>query len=140
MNMISVIGRIIFGGYFLYSGVNHFLSLADMTGYAESKGVPMPSVAVIVSGLLLLIGGALILLGWKVRWGAWMIVFFLIPVSFMMHDFWTISDQQQRMSEMINFSKNMAMAGAALMISSYRYWPFGLEKPGEAGRETAPTL
>ncbi|MDX1582822.1 MAG: DoxX family protein [Thermoanaerobaculia bacterium] len=131
MQIVSLIGRILFGGFFLFNGINHFTDLQSMTAYAGSKGVPMPSVAVIVSGLLLLAGGALILLGYKPRAGAWAIVVFLVPVTFMMHQFWGIDDPQQRMSEMINFMKNMALLGAALMIATISYWPLSLEKSGE---------
>src|SRR5437870_11795074 len=47
-------GRAIFGGYFLYSGLNHFLKQDMLTEYARAKGVPAPAAAVAVSGLMLL--------------------------------------------------------------------------------------
>ena len=33
-----------------------------------------------------------------------------------MHDFWHIEDPGQRSNDMINFTKNMALLGAALML------------------------
>ena len=130
MNVLSLIGRIIFGGYFLISGLNHFLNLESMTGYAASKGVPMPNVAVIVSGLLLLVGGAMVLVGWKVQWGALLIILFLVPVTLMMHDFWAIEDSQEAQTQRANFMKNFGLVGASLMIASIRWWPLAVEKPG----------
>src|SRR6185369_13563503 len=35
-----IAGRVIFGGYFLYNGINHFLNRKMMADYARSKGVP----------------------------------------------------------------------------------------------------
>jgi hypothetical protein len=33
-----------------------------------------------------------------------------------MHDFWTISDEQAKQAEMTSFMKNLALAGASLII------------------------
>ncbi|MCS7313685.1 MAG: DoxX family protein [Acidobacteria bacterium] len=129
MKWLTLIGRILYGGFFFYNGLNHFLSLNALTGYAQSKGVPAPQLAVIVSGLLILIGGVLILLGWKVRLGAWLIVLFLVPVNFMMHAFWVETDPGARTREMISFMKNIALLGAALMVMLPTSWPLALEKP-----------
>lgn len=58
-----LIGRIIFGGFFIFSGLNHFMNLGMMSGYAESKGTPAPQVAVAGSGVMLLAGGLSVVLG-----------------------------------------------------------------------------
>ena len=39
MNELFLIGRLIFGGFFAYNGLNHFLSLAGTAQYAAAKGV-----------------------------------------------------------------------------------------------------
>ena len=44
----------------------------------------------------------------------------------MIHDFWNISDPTQRLGEMINFTKNAALMGAALMMLSLPPWPYSL--------------
>ena len=45
-----------------------------------------------------------------------MIIAFLIVVSFMMHSYWKNSDPMARMADMAHFYKNMALAGASLML------------------------
>jgi putative oxidoreductase len=127
MNWLQLIGRIMYGGFFVYNGVSHFLGMDQMTPYAASKGVPMPQLAVIASGLLILVGGAMVLAGWKTRWGALMIVLFLIPVSLMMHDFWAVDDAMGRMNELAHFGKNLTLAGAALMIAWVERWPLSID-------------
>jgi hypothetical protein len=42
--MALAIGRALFGGYFLYNGINHFLNRRMLTDYARSKQVPMADV------------------------------------------------------------------------------------------------
>ena len=56
-----MIGRLLFGGFFLYSGINHFKQREGMSQYAKGKNVPMPNVAVVASGAALVVGGARLL-------------------------------------------------------------------------------
>jgi uncharacterized membrane protein YphA (DoxX/SURF4 family) len=116
MAIAFLIGRIIFGGYFLLNAYNHLVNSGHMVGYAQSKGVPAPKLAILGSGILLLIGGVSMVLGLYPLIGVIALVVFLIPVSFKMHDYWKIQDPMVRMSERISFQKNMALLGAALMM------------------------
>jgi putative oxidoreductase len=111
-----LIGRLIVGGFFIYSGVNHFAGFTMMTQYAKMKGVPFPALAQGVTGLLLLFGGLSILFGIYPYVGIFFLVIFLLPVSLMMHNFWTIEDPQARMADKTSFMKNMALLGAILMF------------------------
>ncbi len=120
-----LIGRILFGGFFLYSGINHLRKSREMGPYAESKGVPKGEVAVAVSGIPLVIGGASLLSGVKPKLGAAAILGFLAGVSPVMHGFWRDEDPNERQNNMINFMKNAALAGGALAL-------MGVEEPWEA--------
>jgi putative oxidoreductase len=120
-----LIGRMLFGGFFLYNGINHLLQAKDMAPSVESKGVPLPELAVKLSGVPLIIGGASLLLGVKPKLGTMAILGFLAGVSPVMHDFWSKEDAGERQSEMINFAKNMALAGGALAL-------MGVDEPWEA--------
>jgi uncharacterized membrane protein YphA (DoxX/SURF4 family) len=127
MTALFVIGRIIFGLYFVYSGFNHLTKIVTMAAYAKSKGVPLASFSVVFAGLLLLLGGLSILLGVYPILGLILLILFLVPVTFMMHQFWTIQDPMQKMGEMVNFLKNMAILGAVLMMFMLsRPWPASL--------------
>jgi uncharacterized membrane protein YphA (DoxX/SURF4 family) len=123
-------GRLMFGGFFFYNGINHFRNRKSMAQYAGAKNIPMPEAAVVASGAVLLFGGASVALGWKPKLGAAAIIAFLKTVSPTMHDFWNIEDANQRMNDMINFSKNMALLGAALALFGVEEpWPLSVEKP-----------
>lgn len=116
MNIVFWIGRILVGVFFLFNAFNHFAQVNMLSGYAQSKGVPAPKLAVLGSGLLLAIGGLSILFWQYLFWGMLALVLFFVPVTFMMHDFWKVEDQQAKMAEMVNFMKNMALLGFALII------------------------
>jgi putative oxidoreductase len=125
MKAAHLIGRLVFGGFFLYNGINHIKQHKNLSQYAALKDVPMPEHAVTASTVLLLLGGASILLGTKPKIGTAAVIAFLAAVSPMIHDFWKHQDPTQRQNEMINFSKNMALLGAALAL-------MGVEEPWPA--------
>ena len=113
MDDLFLLGRILFGSYFIYGGANHFLSTAMMAQFTAQKGVPMPEAAVLVAGLLLLIGGFSLLLGLWPHVGVASIVLFLAVVTPIMHNFWTETDPMQRMIA------SVAHTGELFVIISY---------------------
>jgi putative oxidoreductase len=126
MKALFLIGRIVFGGFFLYNGINHFKQKEGLAQYAGAKNVPNPEVAVIASGIALATGGTSIILGVKPQFGILAILGFLAVVSPTIHDFWSIDDPQQSQNEMIHFSKNMALLGAALALAGVEKWPLSV--------------
>jgi putative oxidoreductase len=119
-----MMGRAIFGGYFAYSGVNHFLNAEMMSAYARTKHVPFARAAVLGSGAMLLLGGLSLATGYRPKIGASLIAGFLAGVTPQMHDFWRMEDQQQRMHEFINFTKNVALIGGACFAAAQpEPWP-----------------
>ena len=113
--LMFVIGRILFGGYFVLSGINHFKHLKSFTSYAQGKGVMMPREATMLTGLVIILGGAGILLGVAVQLSVLLIAVFLLGVSYQMHAFWKLQGME-RMNEEIQFKKNLALLGADLMF------------------------
>jgi len=78
--------------------------------------VEYPHLSVKASGILMTAAGAALVLGLAPRLGALGVAGFLAAVSPKMHDFWNVEDPGQRQGEMINFSKNIALLGAALAL------------------------
>lgn len=127
MELLLLIGRILFGGFFIMSGINHFTNAGMMSGYAKSKNVPAPYLAVVGTGVMLVLGGLSVLLGLFPALGLLLLIVFLVPTSVLIHDFWTVQDPQVRAAEQINFLKNLALAGAALaLMYGAADWPLSL--------------
>ena len=118
------IGRAVFGGFFLYNGINHFLNRNMLVAYARSKQVPAADVAVMGSGALLVLGGLSLVTGVRPKWGASLISMFLAGVTPQMHAFWNIEDEPQRIQELVNFTKNVALIGGAAFAAAVpEPWP-----------------
>ncbi len=118
MDIIVLIGRILFVVLFLYSALGHLTATDQLAGYAASKGVPFPKPAVLISGVLLLLGGISVLFGIWADLGALFLVIFLLPTAYLMHGFWRDSGEA-RMNEQVQFNKDLALGGASLMLFAF---------------------
>src|SRR5438132_13085200 len=99
MRLLHVLGRAIFGGFFLYNGLNHFQRKEQMSGYAASKGTPAPEAAIMATGAMLVAGGLSVATGFMPRKGLATLLAFLGPVTWQMHRFWEEHDPQKRQIE-----------------------------------------
>jgi len=127
MQYLFLAGRILYGGFFLLAGIDHFRYVSMMAPYAGSKGIPAPRLSVLGSGALLVLGGLSFLLGVRPTWGALFVTLFLVPVSLLMHNYWAVTDPTGRLQEMTNFKKNVGLLGAAWMsLLITGPWPLSL--------------
>jgi len=127
MKYIPLIGRILFSLIFIMSGLGHIFNGKEMVGMTQQMG-PLASLAVPLTGVMILLGGLSIILGYKIKIGVLLIIIFLVPVSFIMHPFWEIADPMQAQINMIMFMKNISMTGAALMFYYFGSGPLSLDK------------
>ncbi|MEU4364615.1 DoxX family protein [Promicromonospora sp. NPDC023987] len=125
MDVVLLIARVLFVALFFGSAVGHLTQTDGMAGYAASKGVPMARQATLATGVLMLLGGLSVLLGVWGDLGALLLFVFLVPTAFMMHAFWRETDATAKQTEMIQFNKDLALAGAALAF----LWVFS-QDPG----------
>lgn len=119
MEVVVLIGRILFVLLFLNSAIGHLTQTRPMAQYAGSQGIPFPWLAVFGSGILQLVGALMVLLGVWADVGALLLVVFLVPTAVLMHRFWREEDQQARQNSLIQFLKDLALAGAALMLFAF---------------------
>lgn len=126
MDIVLLIGRVLFSALFITSGISHFTQRAGTVAYAKGGGLPIPEVAVTVTGLMLLAGGSSVLLGFYPRILAWLLVLFLIPAAFTMHKFWGLTDPMMAAIQRAHFMKNIALAGGAMIIAYFGTGPYSL--------------
>jgi len=112
--------------------VGHFTP--QFAEYARRQGVPAPEILVPFAGVIALAGGLSILLGYHARIGALLIVVFLVPVTFYMHNFWAVTASMQRQMQEANFIKNLGLLGAALWMTYCGAGPFSLDSRMAAKR------
>jgi len=88
MDIIFLLGRILFAALFIGSGVGHLAQSEDTKAYAKASGAPSPETTVPLTGVTLIVGGLSVLFGVFADAGALLLFLFLIPTAFIMHAFW----------------------------------------------------
>lgn len=126
--ILHVAGRLLFSLLFIMNGASHLMRLNPMSAVAASRGVPAPRASVAATGVAILVSGLLVLLGWHRFIASGLLFLFLLATAFFVHPFWKQTEPPARMNEMGHFMKDLALAGAALLIAFYSApsWPLSL--------------
>jgi len=125
MKYAVLAGRQLFSIIFILASAGHFTP--QTIASAASHHVPFPNILVPVSGVMALVGGLSVLLGYQTRFGAWLLVTFLVPVTLMMHNFWAVPDPAVSQIEKAMFIRNVTMLGGALLLSYFGAGPLSLD-------------
>jgi putative oxidoreductase len=115
-NVVSLAGRILLSAIFIFSGIGQIAMFSMYTGYASAH-LPMPSVAIAVAVAIELLCGLAILVGFQTRIAAWIVFLFLIPTTFLFHNFWTM-EGMAKMDNQAHFLKNFAIMGGLLLLAA----------------------
>jgi putative oxidoreductase len=112
-SVIVLIGRILLSIIFILSGFGKLTAISATAGYFASSGLPGGAATVVIVGLVELLGGLAILTGFQTRIAAWLLAVFSVATALIAHT--NFADMMQ----LINFQKNLAMAGGFLVLATY---------------------
>jgi putative oxidoreductase len=140
MRLLVPLGRLLFVLVFLLSAPHHFDKTTIDQAAAYLKWMPHDVVQILVplSGVIALVGGLSVLCGLYTRFGAWLLILFLVPVTIMMHPFWRGPDPAH--TQLTNFLKNTSMCGGALLIAYYGPGPFSFDDRRKRNAPAGVTL
>ena len=116
-SLSALLGRAMIAYLFVPAGFSKLTGLAGAMAYTASGGLPgwfaVPALAVE------LLGGLAILVGWRTRWAALALAVFTVAAAVLYHYIpaQAASDPAAAMGQMINFSKNIAIAGGLLVLA-----------------------
>jgi putative oxidoreductase len=109
-------GRILLCTIFVLSGIMKFMDWQGTAQYMASKNLPLIPVLLPLAGVIEIAGGLAIVLGARARLAAFVLFLYLIPTTFIFHNFWAYTGLEH-MSQMTHFLKNLAiMGGLALLV------------------------
>ena len=122
-----MIGRLLVGGIYIFSGILNLAGMSSSIGYAASKGVPVPGILVPLATLIIIAAGISFITGLKPTYGVLAVWVFLLPVTLMMHNFWAL-EGAERFRELLSFKNNLGLLGGALMFLAIpQPWPWSLQ-------------
>ena len=115
MGVVVLIGRILFAAVFFGSGIGHLTQTRDFVAYAETRGLRRARLLILVSGVLILAGGLAMIVGLWADAAALGLALFALATAFGVHHPWT-DEGDVRQMEFTNFMKDLALAGAGLVL------------------------
>lgn len=136
-----IAARILISTIFLLNGLNVIgQSLAEHEMAAH--GVPVSVVPVLIMGAraLQLIAGTCLVLGIYPRVSAIGLLLFLVPATLMAHAFWQAAGTSLYMVQLINFFKNVCMAGGLIFIATAKCQPVLLPRSTRLSHGNAALL
>lgn len=137
--LLGCIGRIFISLIFILSAIGQILSWQPTLSYMTTGlqawsshlmlgeyslrplldfGLEHASILLGIAIIFSLLGGLLVFFGIKTRFGAFLLLLFLIPVTLVMHAFWNLSGPDREL-QMIMFMKNLSMLGAVLYLLAF---------------------
>lgn len=119
MDVLVLVGRLLFALLFLVSAVGHLTKTRAMAGYTASRGVPFPVASTVASGLVMLVGSVSVAVGLWADIGALALAAFAFSAAVLMHRFWTEKEPQARQMDQVQFFKDTALGGAALVLFAF---------------------
>jgi len=111
----SKLGRLLFSGTLIYMAIDGFLGNEKRVEIAREKGVPMPGVAVPFATGMLLVANLGVLFWRYPRAALGAVIVFFLSTTPAIHDFWNM-EGGERKGNQINFCKNVALLGAAVVL------------------------
>lgn len=120
-DLVYLLGRILLSLVFFQYGYNHLLKTEGSAQYAAYKKVPNAKLAVQVSGVAMVLGALALVLGIWMDLAGFLLAVLVLIMAFMMHRYWEETDPQSRAIEQAAFLKNVAIAGAGLMLAAFGF-------------------
>ena len=118
-HIFDLIGRILISAIFIFEATDSimFAEKTKMT-MAEYGITWRPDFLLYTSIVALVIGAILLLIGYRIRFGVWLLLLYWLPVTFIVYSFWNDPVTSQRLHAIL-FMKNIAIAGGLLMIAAH---------------------
>jgi putative oxidoreductase len=113
--LLLLVGRILLGWLFFYSGYLKLMNITGTTGYFTNLKMPAPELCAWIVGLFELIVGAALILGLATRYAALATFIFVLIATLLAHRYWEFPDAQLP-AQRGNFLKNLAIMGGALAL------------------------
>ncbi|SEP63288.1 DoxX family protein [Neolewinella agarilytica] len=120
-DIFDLLGRILLSFIFFFEAYDYFayerLNKEAMTIYGLTWNQDFFLYGAI---FLLLVGAITLLLGYRMRTGAVLLLIYWIPLTFVVHDFWTEpADSTEYRLQSILFMKNIAIMGGLLIAATH---------------------
>jgi putative oxidoreductase len=131
-SFFMLIGRLLLAVLFLVSVYGKVYGYDATVAYMASKNLPAIPLLLGLAIIIEFLGGLSLLLGYKVRFMAIILILYLIPVTYFMHNFWTAQDPHEQNMQMFHFLKNVAIIGGLFYVVANGAGYLGCDRCGNS--------
>jgi len=129
---LAILGRLLLAAIFLISPLVNLIPNFGATAMAMGNaGIPFPTLALAIAIAMLLAGSVSMIAGYRARWGALLLLLFLLPATYYFHAPWKANDAAEVAAQAVHFLKNIGLMGAMLMIIVLGSGPGSFEGRGQ---------
>jgi putative oxidoreductase len=124
----NFIGRIIISSIFIFSAKGILTNFSGTVTFTKAAGITIGTEFLVAAAVIMEIIGILSLItGYKVEIGSLALLIFIIPVTFIFHQFWKLSGQEA-MTQLGYFFSDLGLTAGILILLSSGAGPISLEK------------
>jgi putative oxidoreductase len=124
---ISLLGRVLLSAIFIISGISKIGNFGATRDAIVAHGVPVAGLFVVLSLVIEIAAGVCILIGLQGRISAMLLMAYLIPVTLIMHNFWSYMGPEHQM-QLVNFLKNISIMGGLAQIAAMGPGPISVDQ------------
>jgi putative oxidoreductase len=127
-HIFDLIGRILISAIFFFEAIDSILFADKMKMTMAEYGITWKPDFLLYSSIVALIVGAIMLLiGYRIRFGVWLLLLYWLPVTVIVYSFWNDPVEMQRLNAIL-FMKNIAIAGGLLMIAAHGGGKYSIQR------------
>ncbi|NGX42608.1 MAG: Inner membrane protein YphA [Chlamydiae bacterium] len=109
-------GRICLSAIFFLAAFHKLMDYDGTVQFMASKNMQAIPFFLFTAVAVELLGGFSLVFGYKTRFGAILLLLFLIPATSIFHDFWNIEDAKEMQLQTIHFFSNLGIFGGLLYV------------------------
>ena len=127
-HVFDLVGRLLLSAIFIFEAVDSIM-YADQTKttMADYGIFWKPDLLLYLSIVMLIIGGLMLLIGYRVKFGVWLLLLYWIPVTCIVYSFWNDPEEIRRLNA-IYFMRNIAIAGGLLIVAAHGAGKYSIKR------------
>ena len=128
---LNLFGRILIVALFLPAGLSKLTGFEGTLGYFSSLGIPAPTLALVATIVIEIVGVIALLVGFKTRLVAIIMALFTLAAAVTGHAFWAAPADAAFIAQLL-FFKNISVMGGLLVVASAGAGSFSFDGRKEA--------
>ena len=117
-DVADLLGRLFIGLIFFYEVIDSILFFENTKETMIAYGITWrPGFLLAITIVILLVGSILVIIGYNANFGAWLLLLYWLPFTFIVYSFWNDPEVIKRLNALY-FMRNMAIVGGLLLLIS----------------------